>query len=80
MSDSVNDIASACLGYLSITAWLFAQFPQLLKNWRNKTAESLSVAFLANWLLGDVCNLLGCLLTNQLPFQVRSVALPLRLC
>ncbi|KAJ3181407.1 hypothetical protein HDU87_001013 [Geranomyces variabilis] len=45
--------------------------PQLWKNWRRKSSESLSGAFLANWLLGDICNLVGCLLTGQLAFQTR---------
>lgn len=46
--------------------------PQMYKNWKNGRADSLSRAFLANWLMGDVCNFVGCLLTGQLPFQVRE--------
>ncbi|KAJ3152905.1 hypothetical protein HDU89_001112 [Geranomyces variabilis] len=63
--------AASLLGYTSIGFWICAQMPQLWKNWRRKSSESLSGAFLANWLLGDICNLVGCLLTGQLAFQTR---------
>ncbi|KAJ6623539.1 PQ loop repeat-domain-containing protein [Mycena sp. CBHHK59/15] len=60
---------SDLLGYTSIACWLGAQFPQVLENIRLKSCEGLALPFLANWLLGDASNLLGCLLTHQLPFQ-----------
>ncbi|KAJ6547677.1 PQ loop repeat-domain-containing protein [Mycena capillaripes] len=65
MSPSFSEL----LGYLSIGCWLCAQFPQVLKNIRLKSCAGLALPFLANWLLGDASNLLGCILTQQLPFQ-----------
>ncbi|KAJ7430739.1 PQ loop repeat-domain-containing protein [Mycena galericulata] len=62
-------ILSDLLGYSSILCWLGAQFPQVLENIRRKSCEGLALPFLANWFLGDASNLLGCLLTHQLPFQ-----------
>ncbi|KAI8894658.1 PQ loop repeat-domain-containing protein [Globomyces pollinis-pini] len=62
------------LGYISIGFWLFAQFPQLWINTKKGNSDSLSVAFLFNWLLGDFCNLIGCLLTGQQPFQTYLAA------
>jgi hypothetical protein len=53
---------------------MFAQIPQLVKNWSRQSSESLSPAFLTCWLLGDLTNLLGCLLTQQQAFQVRMAA------
>merc|ERR1711981_1117702 len=45
--------------------------PQLVLNCRTgKVDQSLSVYFLLFWLLGDTCNLIGCVLTKQLPMQV----------
>ncbi|KAF0474738.1 PQ-loop-domain-containing protein [Gigaspora margarita] len=64
-----QEMTSILFGYLSIICWLNAQFPQLLKNYRNKSVDGLSLPFMVNWLLGDITNLLGCILTNQLPFQ-----------
>lgn len=50
---------------MSLFAWLWAQLPQVIKNYRNHSVEGLSWLFLFNWLLGDATNLIGCLLTNQ---------------
>lgn len=81
-------LAEAC-GYLSIGCWLCAQLPQVVKNARQKNCEGLSLPFLVNWLsglsdfasggqqltsTGDVTNLIGCILTDQLPFQVRQMS------
>ncbi|KZT50225.1 hypothetical protein CALCODRAFT_504955 [Calocera cornea HHB12733] len=62
---SLSDV----LGYTSILSWLFAQFPQLIVNWKLQSAEGLALPFLVNWLCGDLTNLVGCILTHQLPFQ-----------
>jgi uncharacterized protein with PQ loop repeat len=50
--------------------WLFAQFPQLYTNAVKGSADSISILFIVSWLSGDIFNLVGCILTNQLPFQV----------
>ncbi|CAG8782091.1 33783_t:CDS:2, partial [Racocetra persica] len=34
------------------------------------SADGLSLYFLLNWFLGDLTNLVGCILTKQLPFQM----------
>lgn len=65
---------SDVFGNLSQAFWLFAQLPQIWTNYRNKSVEGLSLPFLLNWLSGDVTNLIGCLLTNQLLFQ-RNLAI-----
>ncbi|KAF2743381.1 hypothetical protein M011DRAFT_378680, partial [Sporormia fimetaria CBS 119925] len=61
---------STALGTCSIVAWLFAQLPQIYKNHQLKSTSGLSFFFLAEWLLGDVSNLLGCVLTGQALWQV----------
>lgn len=33
------------------------------------SVEGLALPFLLNWMLGDVTNLIGCILTDQLDFQ-----------
>ncbi|KIP08760.1 hypothetical protein PHLGIDRAFT_126828 [Phlebiopsis gigantea 11061_1 CR5-6] len=60
---------SDALGYASIGCWLGAQFPQVLENYRRQSVDGLAWPFLLNWMLGDMTNLIGCILTNQLPFQ-----------
>ncbi|KAM6500448.1 PQ loop repeat domain containing protein [Amanita muscaria] len=64
-----SDPISQLVGYVSIACWLGAQLPQIFENSRLQSCEGLSLPFLLNWYLGDCCNLLGCILTNQLPFQ-----------
>jgi hypothetical protein len=70
-----SDLVSEYLGYLSITFWLFAQFPQIWYNHQKRDAKPLSILFLLIWLVGDVCNLIGAYLTFQLPFQVLVLTL-----
>ncbi|KAL9584992.1 MAG: hypothetical protein Q9212_001789 [Teloschistes hypoglaucus] len=63
-------LLSTTLGTLSFVAWLFAQLPQVVKNYQLQSASGLSIYFLAEWLLGDLANLLGALLTRQAAWQV----------
>ncbi|KAH9808020.1 PQ loop repeat-domain-containing protein [Melampsora americana] len=69
-STSISDL----FGTISQIAWLFAQLPQVWQNYRTKSVDGLALPFLLSWLLGDLTNLLGCLLTDQLPFQ-RNLAI-----
>ncbi|KAL8712164.1 MAG: hypothetical protein Q9220_003598 [cf. Caloplaca sp. 1 TL-2023] len=63
-------LLSTILGILSIISWLCAQLPQIFKNYSLQSASGLSIYFLAEWLLGDLTNLLGALLTRQAAWQV----------
>ncbi|KIJ55021.1 hypothetical protein M422DRAFT_24878 [Sphaerobolus stellatus SS14] len=64
-----NEAISILLGYASIASWLGAQFPQIVVNLQRKSVDGLALPFLVNWLIGDSTNLIGCILTDQLPFQ-----------
>lgn len=44
--------------------------PQIYKNYRLQSASGLSIYFLGEWLLGDLSNLLGAILTRQAAWQV----------
>ncbi|KAG7729936.1 hypothetical protein KL930_001732 [Ogataea haglerorum] len=61
---------SAYAGYLSITAWLFAQIPQVIKNYSEKSVDGLSLGFLCCWFAGDLLNFVSCLMTDALLFQI----------
>ncbi|EIW69410.1 hypothetical protein TREMEDRAFT_73844 [Tremella mesenterica DSM 1558] len=70
MGQYTSRVATAdLLGYASISCWLCAQLPQVIKNARLKSSDGLSLPFLCSWLFGDMTNLIGCILTDQLPFQ-----------
>lgn len=60
----------AVSGYLLIFCWLFAQVPQVIENYRNSSVDGVLLAFLGCWILGDMTNLAGCLLTDAMLFQV----------
>ncbi|KAI1505021.1 PQ loop repeat-domain-containing protein, partial [Biscogniauxia marginata] len=56
---SVNEALSGVFGSISLTAWICLLLPQLLTNYKAKSAEGLSMGFLAIWLFGDISNLSG---------------------
>ncbi|KAJ5616363.1 hypothetical protein N7537_001477 [Penicillium hordei] len=61
---------SSVLGTLSIASWLFAQLPQIYKNFQVQSTSGLSIFFLVIWCLGDASNLVGALYTRQAGWQV----------
>jgi len=60
---------STLAGVFSIASWLFAQLPQIVTNYKLKSAQSLSFLFLLDWCLGDSANLFGAVLLDQMTFQ-----------
>ncbi|CAF9931031.1 MAG: hypothetical protein GOMPHAMPRED_005798 [Gomphillus americanus] len=67
-------LLSTLLGCLSILAWLFAQLPQIYKNYQLKSTAGLSIYFLLIWCFGDSSNLTGAILTNQASWQITVAA------
>lgn len=61
---------SGLSGYLSISFWLFAQLPQVIKNHNDKSVEGFSLGFLLCWFAGDFLNLVSCVLNNAMMFQI----------
>jgi uncharacterized protein with PQ loop repeat len=62
-----GDKWSFTLGVFSVAVFSFCMLPQVVKNFKSKSTEALSVALLVQWISGDVTNLLGAVLTRQLP-------------
>ncbi|EEH03655.1 PQ loop repeat protein [Histoplasma capsulatum G186AR] len=63
-------LVSSTLGILSIVSWLFAQLPQIYKNYKVQSTCGLSIWFLIEWCLGDATNLLGAILLRQAGWQI----------
>lgn len=61
---------SGLSGYLSISFWLFAQIPQVIKNHTDKSVDGFSLGFLLCWFGGDFLNLISCLLNDAMIFQI----------
>nr|KYP34728.1 Vacuolar integral membrane protein YDR352W family [Cajanus cajan] len=61
-SSSARETVSTTFGLVSVLIWLFADIPQLITNFTQKSTDGLSAAFLMMWIIGDLFNLFGCLL------------------
>ncbi|KAL1854159.1 hypothetical protein Plec18167_000077 [Paecilomyces lecythidis] len=62
-----REAASGILGSVSLTCWIFLLVPQLIENYRNGSAEAVSLAFLFVWFVGDVTNLIGAAWAGLVP-------------
>jgi len=63
---NVFDQIAFIVGWMSVASWTFALLPQIVTNCKNKAAESQSFWFWMLWLIGDVANFSGCILTHNL--------------
>lgn len=54
-------------GSTSLACWIVLLLPQLIEQWRLKSADGISIGFLTIWLLGDITNLLGALWAELQP-------------
>ncbi|WZH49104.1 PQ loop repeat-domain-containing protein [Fusarium acuminatum] len=61
---------SGIFGSISLTSWICLLLPQLFANYKAKSADGLSMAFLIVWLLGDITNLIGALFTRLAPTAI----------
>ncbi|KAM7259779.1 hypothetical protein ACFE04_015520 [Oxalis oulophora] len=43
-------------------SWFVAEIPQIITNFKDKSAQGLSISFLSTWIIGDLFNLAGCML------------------
>ena len=62
-----REASSGILGSISLACWIFLLLPQLIENYRNGSAEAISLAFIFVWFIGDVCNLVGALWASLVP-------------
>lgn len=69
-----TELVAFALGMSNIALWMFANFPQLYINWKQKSAEQLSPRFLIAWMMGDICNLAGSILAHQQNYQIWTAA------
>ncbi|GME71293.1 unnamed protein product [[Candida] boidinii] len=58
---------SGIAGSTSLACWFVLLLPQLIEQWRFKSADGISIQFLIMWFLGDIFNLMGALLAGLLP-------------
>ncbi|KAG5438017.1 hypothetical protein PCANB_000364 [Pneumocystis canis] len=56
---SLRQTFSGVFGAISLASWIITVYPQLIKNYRQKSGESISLRFLFLWLTGDIFALIG---------------------
>lgn len=64
---TVHEAFSGILGSVSLTCWIFLLLPQVIENYRNQSAEAISLAFVIVWFFGDLANLLGAAWAGLVP-------------
>ncbi|XP_057973906.1 seven transmembrane protein 1-like isoform X3 [Malania oleifera] len=57
-----RDSVSFGCGVMSLVCWGVAEIPQIITNFRTKSGHGVSLFFLLTWVVGDVFNLVGCVL------------------
>ena len=62
-----NQKAANLSGSISIACWVFLLLPQLLEQWRLKSADGIAIGFIISWMVGDVANLLGSVIGHLRP-------------
>ncbi|XP_018680067.1 probable vacuolar amino acid transporter YPQ1 isoform X2 [Musa acuminata AAA Group] len=73
---SPSGVLSFGLGMISLLCWGIAEIPQIITNFHSKSGHGVSFAFLLTWVIGDIFNLVGCLLEPvTLPTQLYTALL-----
>ena len=67
---TARDQASFWIGLSSTVIWMYAQIPQIIMNFKTKNVDGLSFPFLCFLVLGDLCNLVGAIITHGLITQI----------
>lgn len=49
---ATKDKVSFALGLISVISWGVAEIPQIITNYKMKSAEGLSILFLTTWIVG----------------------------
>ncbi|ROW10417.1 hypothetical protein VMCG_01802 [Cytospora schulzeri] len=76
-TSDTGESLSGIFGCISLVAWICLLLPQLVTNYKAQSADGLSMGFLFIWLLGDITNLAGALVTNLAP---SAIAIGLYFC
>lgn len=63
-------VVSGITGSISLACWIIVFAPQIYENFKRKSSEGLSLAFIVLWLAGDVFNVLGAVLQGVLPTMI----------
>ncbi|XP_051149846.1 probable vacuolar amino acid transporter YPQ3 [Andrographis paniculata] len=73
---SQREKLSLVFGMIGVVSWGLAELPQIITSYKKKSSEGLSIFFLVAWIVGDIFNVLGCMLEPEtLPTQYYTAVL-----
>ncbi|XP_050291511.1 probable vacuolar amino acid transporter YPQ3 isoform X3 [Quercus robur] len=72
---NVKDDFSFGFGLISLVCWGVAEIPQIITNFQTKTGHGVSLTFLLTWVVGDIFNLVGCLLEPATLYTISTLVL-----
>nr|XP_010936127.1 probable vacuolar amino acid transporter YPQ1 [Elaeis guineensis] len=73
---SLSGEVSFGLGLISLICWGIAEIPQIITNFQTKSGHGVSLGLILTWVIGDIFNLVGCLLEPvTLPTQFYTALL-----
>lgn len=64
---TTQEALSGVFGSISLASWIFLLVPQLVENYKQGSAEGISLAFLIVWFIGDITNLAGAIWAGLVP-------------
>ncbi|CAI6338260.1 unnamed protein product [Periconia digitata] len=64
---TAHEALSGVFGSISLASWIFLLVPQLIENYKQGSAEGISLAFLVVWFIGDITNLIGAIWAGLVP-------------
>ncbi|KAF2178105.1 vacuolar membrane PQ loop repeat protein [Zopfia rhizophila CBS 207.26] len=64
---TAHEALSGVFGSISLASWIFLLVPQLIENYKQSSADGISLAFLIVWFIGDITNLAGALWAGLVP-------------
>lgn len=67
VTTSLRTQISGVMGSTSLACWIVLLMPQLIEQWRLKSAEGIAIGFISIWFLGDLFNLIGAVWAGLLP-------------
>jgi len=74
---TTHEALSGIFGSISLASWIFLLAPQLIENYKQGSADGISLAFLAVWFIGDITSLAGAVWAGLVP---TAVALAVYFC
>lgn len=72
-TSSLSRALNIIMGTLSIVCWIVVGWPQMLKNYQDKSGEGLSLPFILIWLAGDLFTIAAALLDKDFVLSILLV-------